>query len=169
MSDKTTQNVSPSEVRSLKFKWIVVFLFLTLLSILSVRGLCVDSYVMLTSRYRAWYRFWTDTVNTQLILDLQNYKINREDKLLNSDEDFRLTGNSTLLNDPGETREKSLEIDEDHQNRVTDSTISVEHNGKHTCDKLFTIGQEHIDLEDNTGLKEINTLEPQGRDNNGKS
>ncbi|XP_054257365.1 uncharacterized protein LOC128982431 [Macrosteles quadrilineatus] len=63
-------------------KWIAVCIFLTLLTSISIKSLCIDGYRRVKSEFFAWYRWWNQTVNVQLVLDLENYKIkNRLDEL----------------------------------------------------------------------------------------
>lgn len=94
--DDTSQNENqdPNE-----FKWFVIFLFLTLLSALTIKGFCVDSYDLVKIQYRAWYRFWNETVDTHLIVDLQNHKIFKKeeahDKSLNFDSEYQNVEDST--------------------------------------------------------------------------
>jgi len=78
ISEKETVDSKKVEYKSdmNRPQWIVVFVFLTLLTIFSIKALCCDGYNLVKSHYRDWYSFWTGTVDVQLILDLQNYKVN---------------------------------------------------------------------------------------------
>lgn len=58
-----------------KPKWIIVFVFITFLSIFALKTLCCDSYKALRSQYNLWHRWWNETVEVKLLLDLQNYKV----------------------------------------------------------------------------------------------
>uniref|UniRef100_A0A1B6MFQ1 RING-CH-type domain-containing protein n=1 Tax=Graphocephala atropunctata TaxID=36148 RepID=A0A1B6MFQ1_9HEMI len=70
-------------------KWIVVFMFLTLLTVFAIKGLCCDVCHVVKIQCQAWYQWWNSTVNVQLVLDLQNYKIcNKLDETKNHDFKF---------------------------------------------------------------------------------
>lgn len=60
---------------SSKPKWIIVFVFLTFLSIFSLKTVTCDAYKALRTMYNSWYQWWNETVEVKLLLDLRNYKV----------------------------------------------------------------------------------------------
>ncbi|XP_046669507.1 uncharacterized protein LOC124360172 isoform X1 [Homalodisca vitripennis] len=76
-NDAETTEQETDQVMS-QSKWIIVFIFLTVLTVFSFKGLCFDACLVLKEQYQSWYRWWNSTVNVQLVLDLQNYKISNK-------------------------------------------------------------------------------------------
>lgn len=74
--NEDSNNEIKEEQEISKTKWVVVFIFLTLLTVFSVKSLCFDVYKIIRNRYNSWHSWWNETVNVQLVVDLQNYKIN---------------------------------------------------------------------------------------------
>lgn len=75
-SNEDSNNETKEEQEISKTKWVIVFIFLTLLTVFSVKSLCFDVYKIIRNRYNSWHSWWNETVNVQLVVDLQNYKIN---------------------------------------------------------------------------------------------
>lgn len=74
--NEDSNNEVKEEQEISRTKWVIVFIFLTLFTAFSVKSLCFDVCKIIRNRYNSWHNWWNETVNVQLVVDLQNYKIN---------------------------------------------------------------------------------------------
>lgn len=109
-----------------KTKWVVVFIFLTLLSVFSVKSLCFDVYKIIRNRYNSWHQWWNETVNVQLVVDLQNYKINAK---LEKTDVFPINKSEEQQPNTGQANTDLQEIkisSSQHEQKSTDTTNNVD-------------------------------------------
>lgn len=124
--NEDSKNETKEEQEISKTKWVIVFIFLTLLTVFSVKSLCFDVYKIIRNRYNSWHSWWNETVNVQLVVDLQNYKINAK---LDKTDVFPIKKSEEHLPNNGQENMDSQEIktsNSQYEQTNTDTTNNFE-------------------------------------------